>query len=144
MRLKILLRFLRAVFKDSGTPLCVRSASKRKTGDLFKNENNCPNDCSPPLLRSNARRQGPKTLTVWRDMKRRRRTETTIETYEVLKIRTSHGPTQVGVQSVATLPGWWSPRQRRGCCISTPIIYEQSEAADCTMRKTRRVVIDLP
>ena len=38
MRFEISLRFLRAVFKDSGTALRVPSAIKREKSDLFENE----------------------------------------------------------------------------------------------------------
>jgi len=62
-------------------------------------------------------------------MKPRRRTETTIETYEVLKIRTSHGSTQVWCPECGDLARMVEPEAAaRLAGISTRSIYEQIEA----------------
>jgi len=62
-------------------------------------------------------------------MKRRRRTETTIETYEVLAIRTSRGPAQVWCPECGALTRMVEPEAAaRLAGISTRLIYGQIEA----------------
>src|SRR5947208_10012737 len=63
------------------------------------------------------------------DMKRRRRTETTIETYEVLAIRASRGPAQVWCPECGELARMVEPEAAaRLAGISTRLIYGQIEA----------------
>ena len=63
------------------------------------------------------------------DMKRRRRTETTIETYEVLAIRASRGPAQVWCPECGELARMVEPEAAaRLAGISTRSIYGQIEA----------------
>ena len=63
------------------------------------------------------------------DMKRRRRTETTIETYEVLAIRASRGPAQVWCPECGELASMVAPEAAaRLAGISTRSIYGQIEA----------------
>jgi hypothetical protein len=62
-------------------------------------------------------------------MKRRRRTKTTIETYEMLAIRTSGGPAQVWCQECGELARMIAPEAAaRFAGISTRLIYRQIEA----------------
>jgi hypothetical protein len=131
MRFEISLRFLRAVFKDSGTPLCVPSASKRVKSDLFKNEQLLSRAIVvPTLLREQREMAGSQDTNSWEDdMKRRRRTETTIETYEVLAIRTSRGAVQVWCPECGALARMVEPEAAaRLAGISTRSLYGQLEA----------------
>jgi hypothetical protein len=62
-------------------------------------------------------------------MKRMRRTETTIETYEVLTIRTSRGPAQAWCAACGELARMVEPEAAaRLAGISTRLIYGQIEA----------------
>jgi hypothetical protein len=62
-------------------------------------------------------------------MKRRRRTETTIETHEVLTIRTSRGPAQVWCPDCGELATMVEPEAAaRLAGMSTRLIYGQIEA----------------
>ena len=68
-------------------------------------------------------------MTLKDDKKRRRRTETTIETYEVLAIRTSRGPSQVWCQKCGDLGRMVGPELAAGLAgISTQLIHGEIEA----------------
>ncbi len=68
-------------------------------------------------------------MTLEDDMKRRRRTETTIETHEVLAIRTSRGPAQAWCPECGELARMVAPEAAaRLAGTSTRLIYRQIEA----------------
>jgi hypothetical protein len=68
-------------------------------------------------------------MTLEDDKKRSRRTETKIETYEVLTIRTSRGRDQVWCQECGELARMVAPEAAaRLAGISTRLIYGQIEA----------------
>jgi hypothetical protein len=68
-------------------------------------------------------------MTLKDDKKRRRRTEITIETYEVLAIRTSRGLAQVWCPECGELARMVAPEAAaRFAGISTRLIYGQIEA----------------
>ena len=82
------------------------------------------------LLREQRELAGSKDTNSWEaEMKSRRRTETTIETYEVLAIRRSRGPAEVWCPECGELARMVEPEAAAQlAAISTRAIYGQIEA----------------